>query len=113
MVSQNDMDIKYTWDGKLKAADTDGDGTDDIEITYDPAGNRIYKRSGTDEHKYIVDTITELPVILLDIDMNTQTIDNSCTYTPAGMVLACERAQNPRHFDWSERQRTERRNLYR
>jgi len=58
--------LQYNLDGKLIAASA---GTDSIALSYDPAGNRIAKSSTTTgATQYILDTVGDLPVILLEIN---------------------------------------------
>jgi len=56
----------YNWDNKLRKAQWTAN--DSIELKYDPHGNRVYKKSGSTERKYIVDIVGELPVILMEIE---------------------------------------------
>ena len=39
-----------------------------VELKYDPFGNRVYKKSGQTERKYIIDITGELPVILMELN---------------------------------------------
>ena len=67
--------LVYNWDGKLKSADYDPKL---IQLRYDPMGNRIFKDSTeAGKHKYIVDIVGDLPVILLEIDTDTDEIDKT------------------------------------
>lgn len=59
-------ELVWNWDGKLRSA-TKGGTT--INLKYDPMGNRIYKNSSeAGAHKYIVDIVGDLPVILMVLD---------------------------------------------
>ena len=55
----------WNWQGLLRSATYDGTT---VTIKYDPAGNRVQRQVGTTTRKYIVDTIGDLPVILLELD---------------------------------------------
>jgi RHS repeat-associated protein len=68
--------LVYNWDGKLRSATKAGTT---INLKYDPYGNRIYKKSGSTERKYIVDVVGDLPVILLELD-STDTIQKTYIY---------------------------------
>jgi RHS repeat-associated protein len=58
--------LVYNWDGKLRSAQK---GSNTINVRYDPAGNRIRKDSSVSgTRKYIVDTVGDLPVILMELN---------------------------------------------
>jgi len=60
--------LVYNWDNKLRSAEK---GSDSISLKYDPSGSRIYKNSSVaGARKYIVDILGDLPVILLELDVN-------------------------------------------
>ena len=63
--------LVYNWDNKLSAALSAVEGSS-IALKYDPDGNRVYKESTvsgiTTKRKYIVDTVGDLPAILLELD---------------------------------------------
>ena len=65
-------EMTYTWDNKLQDVSF---GNTAVSLRYDPHGNRIAKgvtvNGVSTNHKYIVDTIGSLPVILFEIDTST------------------------------------------
>ena len=77
-------ELAYDLDGKLVGATV---GTDSITLDYDPAGNRIAKSSTvsgvTTNTKYIIDTVGDLPVILLEIDDTDSSLIKSYYYAHA------------------------------
>ena len=76
--------LAYNWDNKLRSAT---EGTKSISVKYDPDGNRIWKESTvsgqTDERKYIVDVIGDLPVILMEINPADSSIVKSYIHVNA------------------------------
>jgi RHS repeat-associated protein len=68
--------LAYQLDGKLKAATNLASNTR-IDLKYDPAGNRVYKKTDDGinpaaERKYIIDTVGSLPVILVEIEGSSE-----------------------------------------
>ena len=64
-------DYIYNHDNKLRSATA---GNDSLTVHYDPDGNRIFastiEAGVTTNRKYIVATINELPVVLMELDPN-------------------------------------------
>jgi len=80
LIKENDANAAfvYNWDGKLQSALADGNS---MAIKYDPAGNRIYKASSeAGTCKYIVDCLSDLPVILLVLDPDTGVVKKTYLY---------------------------------
>jgi len=74
---------EYNWDGKLRSATKAGA---EINLKYDPYGNRIKKTSSVSgTRKYIVDIVGDLPVILVVLD-NSQNILNRYIYSNSQIV---------------------------
>ena len=65
-------EFTYNWLNKLRSAQV---GSDSMSVRYDPSGNRVWTsrtESGqTTNRKYIVDTVGDLPVILVELDPNS------------------------------------------
>ena len=70
------MSITYNRDGKLRSSYST------INLKYDPLGNRIWRKAGSTERKYIVDIVGDLPVVLLEINPGPtdDTIANTYIY---------------------------------
>jgi RHS repeat-associated protein len=97
---QRNLTLHYTWDSKLRSATAVYYGTDTktISLKYDPAGNRIYKASSsslTGNRKYIVDTVGELPVILMEIEPGTTpTIRKTYVYADSEVLAQYNGSQS-------------------
>ncbi|HUV40760.1 MAG TPA: RHS repeat-associated core domain-containing protein, partial [Sedimentisphaerales bacterium] len=79
---------EYNWDNKLRSATK---GTDTISLKYDPLGNRIYKDSSVNgKRKYIVDIVSDLPVILMEIDPDNPVNPVKKTYIYANSQIVAQ-----------------------
>jgi len=91
MISGVDTTLTYSWDGKLRKA-VKGGPDDYVEFVYTPDGSRISKNvtesgSVSSSHKYIVDPVGKIPVVLLILDTQNNN-DVLKTYVHAnGQVL--------------------------
>lgn len=70
----NNYKVEYDWDGQLRKGQN-GSSSRTMEAKYTPDGARIAKKRIWDDassynHKYIVDTVGEVPAILLVLDAN-------------------------------------------
>jgi RHS repeat-associated protein len=72
--SAGDYPIGYNWDGKAISSNEHVDPNMGIEVKYTPDGMRIWKKFkwnlASYEHKYIVDSVGDVPQVLLIIDAN-------------------------------------------
>ena len=88
----------YDWDGKLRTA-TPGSAMPGAEMSfkYDPIGNRVFKGEKTNlatvRSKYILDTIGDLPVILLELDPDDGDAVKK-THIYAGPQILCSYTNN-------------------
>ena len=77
----DDTDLVWNWDNKLRQATK---GTKTINLKYDPYGNRVIKDVNDAQtittRKYIVDIVSDLPVILLEIDASDSSIAKTYIY---------------------------------
>ena len=66
---------QWEWDyeSRLVGADTDGDGTTDVQYQYDATGNRVAKIVGGEETRFLVDSNRSFSQVLME-------------YTPAGVM---------------------------
>ncbi|MHB8954831.1 MAG: putative Ig domain-containing protein [Pirellulaceae bacterium] len=67
--------VFYDWDfeNRLMAADTDGDGTNDVAYRYDADGTRVSSTSGSEETRFLIDTSQPYTQVLEE-------------YTPGGVI---------------------------
>ena len=80
--------LVYNWDNKLRSA---AKGSDSISLKYDPLGNRIYKDSSLNgKRKYIVDIVSDLPVILMEIDPDNPVNPVKKTYIYANSQIIAQ-----------------------
>lgn len=49
-------EYQWDWQGRLVAADMDGDGTCDVHNQYDASGNRVVQRVDGEETRFLIDT---------------------------------------------------------
>ncbi|MCA9192049.1 MAG: putative Ig domain-containing protein [Planctomycetales bacterium] len=68
--------VFYHWDfeNRLISADTNGDGTVDVEYEYDTSGNRVSQTHTGEETRYLIDTVQPYTQVLLE-------------YRPDGLVI--------------------------
>jgi len=75
---------EYNWDNKLRSA---AKGSDSISLKYDSLGNRIYKDSSVNgKRKYIVDIVSDLPVILMEIDTADSSLKKTYIYANSQII---------------------------
>ncbi len=87
--------LVWNWDDKLRSATKAGTT---INLKYDPSGNRIYKDSGGTGRKYIVDIVGDLPVILLELDVNN-VIQKTYIYANSQIIAQHDgKYDQPRYF---------------
>jgi RHS repeat-associated protein len=69
--------VLYEWDfeNRLIAADTDGDGAEDVRNKYDDRGNRVSQTASGTETRFLVDRALPLPQVLIE-------------YRPSGLITA-------------------------
>ena len=71
MVTSITAGLEYNWDNKLRSGSA---GSDSVHCKYAPDGSMVYMETTTNgqttKHKYIVDTVGEIPVILMVLDAN-------------------------------------------
>jgi len=74
--------LVYNWDNKLRSANNGA-----VSLKYDPLGNRIYKDSSVNgKRKYIVDIVSDLPVILMEIDTADSSIKKTYIYANSQII---------------------------
>jgi len=80
-------ELVYNWDGRLRHRQR---RSVSVSLRYDPAGNRVWKQLNDygliTNHKYIVDVVGDLPVILLEIDTSGQTIEKTYIYANSQII---------------------------
>lgn len=69
--------VSYTWDfeNRLIAADSNGDGSNDVTNRYDADGIRVSQTASGQETRYLIDTVQPYAQVLLE-------------YRPSGLALA-------------------------
>jgi RHS repeat-associated protein len=69
--------VFYTWDfeNRLVAADTNGDGVNDVTNRYDADGIRVAQTVNGDETRYLIDTVQPYAQVLME-------------YRPSGLIVA-------------------------
>jgi RHS repeat-associated protein len=84
-VSGVTTELAYNWDNKLRHGQYDNLT---IDLKYDPSGNRIYKDSSEESkpHKYIVDIVGDLPVILMDLEEQSYDIKKIYIYANSQII---------------------------
>jgi len=79
---------KWNWDSKLRTGQVGNDG---ISCKYAPDGSIVYKESTknsvTTKRKYIVDTLGEYPVILVELDPSDNNAVKKCYIRTEDQVL--------------------------
>jgi RHS repeat-associated protein len=98
--------LSYNWDNKLRTGQVDANNF--INLRYDPAGNRIHKSSTvagqTTDRKYIVDIAGDLPVILMELELDANSlyqVEKAYIYAnsqPLTQIAGDDPATDPRYF---------------
>ena len=89
--------LAYDLDGRLQRAQA---GTVEVAVGYDPAGNRVSKQVSDDgspvsARRYILDTVGDLPVVLLEIDAADSSLTTSYYYAAAQPLSAVDQMGGP------------------
>jgi len=60
----------------------------EVDVKYDPMGNRVFKKVNTTTRKYIVDITGKLPTILCEVDTSDSSLTKSYIYSDSAQILA-------------------------
>jgi len=89
--SAGDYPVGYNWDGKAISSNEHVDPNMGIEVKYTPDGVRIWKKFkwnlASYEHKYIVDTVGDVPQVLLIIDNDANDIIQTLVHANNQVIM--------------------------